>query len=195
MKLIIPDTNIFVRLIWGLKYYERLLGLIEQEEIKILIHSIIMAEVLSVLLKAKENELFGKVDRERISLSPDVREEIFEDLRRRMVELKVDVMVIGREEVEKTIDKVREVCISAFDALTLVVADIVKPDLIVTDDRLFRNRASEKGYKVCSEENLYENWKLLNLKYAKINSSKSTQAKSWNKEIMEKFHTNQFYHP
>ncbi|MEM3905950.1 MAG: PIN domain-containing protein [Nitrososphaerota archaeon] len=156
MRLIILDTNIFVRIILGLKYYERLIGLIEQEEIKILIHSIIMAEALSVLLKAKENELFGKVDRERIPLSSDVRREVFEDLRRRMVELKVDVMVIEREEVEKTIDKVREACISAFDALTLVVADIVKPDPIVTDDRLFINRASEKGYKVCSEENLYE---------------------------------------
>jgi predicted nucleic acid-binding protein len=156
MKLIIPDTNIFVRLVWGLKYYERLLDLIVQEEIGVLIHSAIMAEALSALLKAKENELFGRVDRERISLTPDVREEVLEDLRRRIVELKVNVAIIGRGEIEELIEKVKDVCISAFDALTLVVADRVKPDMIATDDKLFRNRALERGYKICSEEEIYE---------------------------------------
>lgn len=58
--------------------------------------------------------------------------------------------------MDRTLEKVKDVCISAFDALTLVVADSVKPDLIATDDRLFRNRALERGYKICSEEELYE---------------------------------------
>jgi hypothetical protein len=40
--------------------------------------------------------------------------------------------------------------------LTLVVSDGIKPELIATDDKLFKNRASEKGYKVCSEDELYE---------------------------------------
>jgi len=156
MKLLIPDTNIFVRLLWGLKYYERLLDLIAQEKIKILIHNVILAEALSVLLKAKENQLFGKVDKERILLTQESRKEVFRNLLKRIVELGIDVVVVGRDEVDKIIEKVKDVCVSAFDALTLVIADDVKPDSIVTDDKLFRNRASQRGYGICSEEELYE---------------------------------------
>lgn len=163
MKLLILDTNIFVRVILGLKFYEKLLSLVALGKVRVLIHTVIFAEAFSVLLKAKENELFGKVDKERISLSPQVVEEVLEDFKKRIVELKVDVVVVGKKEVEEIIEKVKDVCISAFDALTLVVADKIKPDLIVTDDKLFKNRALEKGYRVCSEEELYEKLKSLGL--------------------------------
>jgi uncharacterized Rossmann fold enzyme len=72
-----------------------------------------------------------------------------------VVALSVEVVTIGKEEIDKTLEKVRDVCISAFDALTLVVADKVRPDLIATDDRLFRNRAL-RGYEICFEEEIYE---------------------------------------
>lgn len=156
MKLIIPDTNIFARIVLGLKYYDELISLIAQEKLRTLVHYVILAETFSVLLKAKENQLFGRVDKERIPLTSDVIEEVFEDLMKKIVKLKIDVRVVERDKINKMIEKVKEVCISAFDALTLVVADEVKPDLIVTDDRLFRNRALQRGYKICSEEEIYE---------------------------------------
>ncbi|KPV64663.1 MAG: hypothetical protein AOA65_0878 [Candidatus Bathyarchaeota archaeon BA1] len=163
MKLIIIDTNIFVRIALGSKRYEKLLDLMPKEKVKVLIHNVILAEALSVLLKAKENELFGKVDKERISLTPGARRDVFEDLVKRVAMLKVDIMDVGKAEVEGIIEKVRDVCISAFDALTLVIANNVKPDLIVTDDRLFRNRALRKRYNMCSEEELFEKLESLGL--------------------------------
>ncbi|MBS7613412.1 PIN domain-containing protein [Candidatus Bathyarchaeota archaeon] len=156
MRLLIPDTNVFVRLLLGLKYYEKLMGLIAQEKVRVLIHNIILAEAFSVLLKAKENQLFGRVDKERILLTRESRREVFENLLRRMVELRIDVVIVGRDEVDKMIEKVEDVCVSAFDALTLVIADYVEPDLIVTDDKLFKNRAGQRGYKICSEQELYK---------------------------------------
>ena len=68
----------------------------------------------------------------------------------------MDVVITGKEEMDKTLEKVKDVCISAFDALTLVVADKVEPDLIAIDDKLFRNRALQRGYEICFEEEIYE---------------------------------------
>ena len=148
MKLLILDANLFVRFISRLKYYLKLVDLVLQGKVKIIIHDAIFAETLSVLLKSKESKLFGKVDKERIMLNQKVREEVWEDLESVIKFLNVEVIAVGKEDMDKALEKVKDVCISAFDALTLVVADKVKPDLIATDDKLFKNRALEKGYKI-----------------------------------------------
>jgi len=88
------------------------------------------------------------------------RQRVLENLEIAVGALSVDVVTIGKEEIDKTLEKVKDVCISAFDALTLVVADEVKPDLIATDDKLFRNRALQRGYEVCFEEEIYEKLEL-----------------------------------
>lgn len=80
MKLLILDTNLFVRLISKSKHYRRLIGLITQNKAKVVIHDAILAEALSVLLKSKENKLFGRIDKERIALDQRTRQEVLEDL-------------------------------------------------------------------------------------------------------------------
>lgn len=144
----ILDTNLISRLVSGSKYYQRLHDLVTQSKVKIVIHDVIFAETLSVLLKSKENQLFGKVDKERIVLDQETKSEVLKQLEVLTSVLNVDVVTIGRKEVDKTLEKVKDVCISAFDALTLVVANSIKPDLIATDDKLFRNRALQKGYNI-----------------------------------------------
>jgi predicted nucleic acid-binding protein len=129
--------------------------LIAQGKVKIVIHDAILAEALSVLLKSEENKIFG-----RIVLDERTRQRVLENLEIAVGALSVDVVTIGKEEIDKTLEKVKDVCISAFDALTLVVADEVKPDLIATDDKLFRNRALQRGYEVCFEEEIYEKLEL-----------------------------------
>ncbi|MGQ9468351.1 MAG: hypothetical protein ACUVTD_00745 [Nitrososphaerales archaeon] len=114
------------------------------------------------MLKSTENRLFGRIDRERIKLDQRTRKRILENLEIAVRTLNVDVVTIGKEEIYRILEKAKDVCISAFDTLTLVVADKVKPDLIVTDDRFFRNRAFGRGYKICSEEELYEKLELKN---------------------------------
>ena len=145
-----------LRLVSKSKYYHRLIDLIAQGKVKIVIHDAIFAEALSVLLKSEENKIFGRIDRERIVLDERTRQRVLENLEIAVGALSVDVVTIGKEEIDKTLEKVKDVCISAFDALTLVVADEVKPDLIATDDKLFRNRALQRGYEVCFEEEIYE---------------------------------------
>jgi predicted nucleic acid-binding protein len=156
MKLLILDTNLFVRLVSKSKYYHRLIDLIAQGKVKVVIHDAILAEALSVLLKSEENKLFGRIVKERIVLDERTRQRVLENLEIVVWALSVEVVTIGKEEMDKTLEKVRDVCISAFDALTLVVADKVRPDLIATDDRLFRNRALQRGYEICFEEEIYE---------------------------------------
>ena len=156
MKLLILDTNLFVRLVSKSKYYHRLIDLIAQGKVKVVIHDAILAEALSVLLKSEENKLFGRIVKERIVLDERTRQRVLENLEIVVGALSVEVVTIGKEEMDKTLEKVRDVCISAFDALTLVVADKVRPDLIATDDRLFRNRALQRGYEICFEEEIYE---------------------------------------
>jgi predicted nucleic acid-binding protein len=68
MKLLILDTNLFVRLVSKSKYYHRLIDLIAQGKVKVVIHDAILAEALSVLLKSEENKLFGRIVKERIVL-------------------------------------------------------------------------------------------------------------------------------
>jgi predicted nucleic acid-binding protein len=53
MKLLILDTNLFVRLVSKSKYYHRLIDLIAQGKVKVVIHDAILAEALSVLLNLK----------------------------------------------------------------------------------------------------------------------------------------------
>lgn len=100
--------------------------------------------------------MFGRIDRERIVLDERTRQRVLENLEIAVGALSVDVVAIGKEEMDKTLEGVKDVRISAFDALTLVVADEVEPGLIATDDKLFRNRALQRGYKICSEEEIYE---------------------------------------
>jgi predicted nucleic acid-binding protein len=92
MKVLILDTNLFVRLISKSKYYKRLIDLIAKNKVKVVIHDFILAEALSVLLKSKENKLFGKVDRERIMLDQRTRQRVLENLEIAIRVLNVDVI-------------------------------------------------------------------------------------------------------
>jgi predicted nucleic acid-binding protein len=156
MKLLILDTNLFIRLVSKSRYYHRLIDLIAQGKVKVVIHDAILAEALSVLLKSEENKMFGRIDRERIVLDERTRQRVLENLEIAVGALGVDVVAIGKEEMDKTLEKVKDFCISAFDALTLVVADEVRPDLIATDDKLFRDRALQRDIKSVLEEEIYE---------------------------------------
>jgi predicted nucleic acid-binding protein len=124
MKLLILDTNLFVRLVSKSKYYHRLIDLIAQGKVKVVIHDAILAEALSVLLKSEENKLFGRIDRERIVLDQRTRQRVLENLEIAVAALSVDVVTIGKEEMDKTLEKVKDVCISAFDALTRARANL-----------------------------------------------------------------------
>lgn len=76
MKLIIPDTNIFARILLGFKHYEKLLKLVDKGMIKNPHPRRYTCRDALSPPKNKENELFGRVDRKRIPLSSEVREEV-----------------------------------------------------------------------------------------------------------------------
>jgi len=95
-----------LRLISKSKYYHRLIDLIAQGKVKVVIHDAILAE-LSVLLKSEENKLFGKIDRERIVLDQITRQRVLENLEIAVDALSVDVVTIGKEEMNKTLEKVK----------------------------------------------------------------------------------------
>jgi predicted nucleic acid-binding protein len=116
MKLLILDTNLFVRLVSKSRYYHRLIDLIAQDKVKVVIHDAILAEALSVLLKSEENKMFGRIDRERIVLDERTRQGVLENLEIAVGALSVDVVAIGKEEMDKTLERVR---MSAYPHLML----------------------------------------------------------------------------